>query len=684
MSTKKRVLLITVSRSTRQGIYFYLESIFRNYLILDNALTVQIDSQYPLDSYDMFLFPAQSTYQAVKDRIPKDKKILFTTRIINPVNLHKIVHIPPSSTVYLVNDTPQSAEDSIEYLQQMGFTQYHYIPFYPSCENYMPYINYAITVGEPDLVPSGVSTVINIGSRIVDISTINEIVVYFSLPASLLNEITKNYIINLVKVLKLSNSQLYSSLQMQRLYTSISNNISIGFCIYTSREKQIKQFNTSFVRLLCLSRAHLLDTNIESLFLEYNLPLDFLNDSSPDSFGFINSVGDKLLLAKKLIQQNDSEMLYMITAEAVRPPSSYPADYRGELPAMEARQDQHIHFDDYFTQDTRCKELLKKAEKIALTDYNVLIQGESGTGKEVLARAIHYASSRRQRAFIRLSPIALSRENDESELLGYEDGLSQSSRPGVHPGLLERANGGTLFIDGIEHMSLRQQSILLSAITEKRLRRVGGRQSVPLDLRIIASSTRDLFQAVSSGAFINELYFSINIMSLYTIPLRNRTDDILFILEYYLRNTLGTADFSLNAMASEEFLSFIRRYSWPGNTTEVINLSRYLISIWNSQRFSLTDLPEYMLKNSSYGKNVPLTDLDFQILQAIDGSPKIGRSRLLTLLSGQFPALTDGKIRTLLNSLAAQQLIRVNRTRGGCEITEYGRLLLSRAHDRAL
>ena len=131
MPARKRVLLITVSRSTRQGIYFYLESIFHNYLVIDTALTVQIDEKYPLDSYDMLLFPARTTLEAIRPLIPAGMKYLITTRIIDPVNLHKIIHIPPSSSVYLVNDAESSTEESIAYLRQMGFTQYQYIPFYP-------------------------------------------------------------------------------------------------------------------------------------------------------------------------------------------------------------------------------------------------------------------------------------------------------------------------------------------------------------------------------------------------------------------------------------------------------------------------------------------------------------------------------------------------------------------------
>ena len=308
----------------------------------------------------------------------------------------------------------------------------------------------------------------------------------------------------------------------------------------------------------------------------------------------------------------------------------------------------------------------------------MLIQGESGTGKEVLAQAIHYASSRREKPFIHLSPVSLSRDNPEAELLGCEDSSFSGSPSRIQAGLLEMASGGTLYIDGIEHMTLRQQSILLSAIKERQLKRTVGHQRISLDLRIIAASSRDLFQEISAGTFMNELYFSLNIMSLYTIPLRSRIDDIPFILEYYLRSTLGTADFSLSDMASDEFLSFIRHYSWPGNITEVINLSRYLISIWNSQRFSITDLPEYMLKNSTCGVDFLITDLDLRILQSIDFNPKIGRTRLLRILADDFPSLTDAKLRTILSDLAQRRLIRINKTRGGCETTEYGKLMLKR------
>ncbi len=666
---RKNVLILTIGLSAKKGIYYYLEAVFRNYLHIKALLTSQMDGTFDIESYDLIIFPSQITYEKVKQWIPESKKIIFATRIIDPANYYKIINIPPSSTVYLVNDNKDSAMEAMTQLQELGFTQYQFIPFYPGCGNYADSVSYAITVGEPEIVPAGVPTVIDVGNRIVDISTINEITSYFELPASLLNEITKYYIINFVRVLKLSNSQLYNSLENQRINQSIINNINTGFCAY-DRSGQIKQFNLAFCKQLCLHRSYLLGSNINTLFEESDFPLSILKNNTQAPAYVKNSLGEILKISNTLIMRNDADILFLCT---VNPTESVP------VPPMTPESPSHERipiylFSDYLTQDPSCQELLKKAAQIALTDYNILIQGESGTGKEVLARAIHNNSKRKKAPFVHLAAASLPSRNAEANLLGS----AGSSFTDEQSGILEKANGGTLFVDGIEHMDLQQQSILLSALTHKAITRVGGLQSIPMDFRIIASSCADLYPYMREGRFMPALYFSVNVVSLYTIPLRRRKKDISYILEYYMRNLLGNEELTLGSIFSEEFLAFVTEYDWPGNTNEAMNLCRYLNCVWRNRKFTLSDLPDYILQHADHTSDLHLSDMEKEILTEVKNYPKTGRGRLITLLQNKGIFITDASLRSSLSHLKDVEMLHVNRTRGGCEITEKGALYLKK------
>jgi len=201
----------------------------------------------------------------------------------------------------------------------------------------------------------------------------------------------------------------------------------------------------------------------------------------------------------------------------------------------------------------------------------VLIQGESGTGKELIARAIHLASDRREKCFMDINCAALTESLLEAEIFGYEKGAFTGAANSGKPGLFEVANDGTVFLDEIGEMSLPLQAKLLRVLQEKRFKRVGGVEDVEVDIRIIASTNRDLETLVQEGKFRLDLYYRLRVIPILIPPLRDRAEDIAPIARHYVE-FFSASLFKRVTELSAEALEALEAYSWPGNVRELRNV----------------------------------------------------------------------------------------------------------------
>jgi two-component system, NtrC family, nitrogen regulation response regulator GlnG len=214
-------------------------------------------------------------------------------------------------------------------------------------------------------------------------------------------------------------------------------------------------------------------------------------------------------------------------------------------------------------------DIYKTIGRVAPTDATVLIEGESGTGKELIAKAIHYHSARWSGPFVALNCSAIPRELLESELFGYERGAFTGAFE-QRPGKFEIANGGTLFLDEIGDMPLELQAKLLRVLQEKELTRVGGRELVKVDCRIIAATNQDLDRAIKQGRFREDLYFRLKVVPILVPPLRERREDIPDLISFFLEKVnreLGTTVTGV----SPEARSLLAQHHWPGNVRELEN-----------------------------------------------------------------------------------------------------------------
>lgn len=232
---------------------------------------------------------------------------------------------------------------------------------------------------------------------------------------------------------------------------------------------------------------------------------------------------------------------------------------------------------DMIAEDEGTKQLAEKAMRVAKLDTTVLLTGESGTGKEVFANFIYQNSGRVGKPFIKVNCAAIPENLIESELFGYEKGAFTGAGRDGKMGLFEMANHGTLFLDEIGDIPIHLQSKLLRAIQEKEIMRVGGVKMIPIDIRLITATNRDLKGAVANGSFRGDLYYRLNIMPIELSPLKGRKKDIK-ALAFHFVNQFNVS-YKMNKTISEEAISVLQEFDWPGNIRELENImERIMIS----------------------------------------------------------------------------------------------------------
>jgi len=226
--------------------------------------------------------------------------------------------------------------------------------------------------------------------------------------------------------------------------------------------------------------------------------------------------------------------------------------------------------EDFVGQSQAMREVFSRIHQVAATATTVFIRGETGTGKELAARAIHALGPRRDQPFVRVNCAALSAGVLESELFGHEKGaFTGADRRRL--GRFEMADGGTIFLDEVSEMNPELQGKLLRVLQEREFERVGSSETIRVDVRVLASSNRDLERAMVDGKFRADLYYRLNVVAIDLPPLRERRDDIRLLAEYFIRRFSRERGLPARALSSEA-MAMLESYDWPGNVRELANI----------------------------------------------------------------------------------------------------------------
>jgi DNA-binding NtrC family response regulator len=233
------------------------------------------------------------------------------------------------------------------------------------------------------------------------------------------------------------------------------------------------------------------------------------------------------------------------------------------------------------------------ADRVAPTDSTVLIQGESGTGKDLLAQEIHARSQREGKSFVAVNCAALPETLIESELFGYERGAFTGAAQ-QKKGRFEQAHGGTLFLDEIGDMNPVTQSKVLRALENRTVERLGGTQSIPVDVRVISATHRNLPLAIRDGKFREDLFYRLRVVTIELPPLREHKEDIPLLVEAFLQ--LHAARLGRTMRPTKDAMAALERYEWPGNVRELKNTLERTMVLSRGEEFSVSDLPEEVAK----------------------------------------------------------------------------------------
>jgi len=271
---------------------------------------------------------------------------------------------------------------------------------------------------------------------------------------------------------------------------------------------------------------------------------------------------------------------------------------RREVAQARKERAREFNFRQIVGESPAMKKMLGLAAKVAESEVSsVLLQGESGTGKDLVAKAIHYGSQRSEGPFVAINCAALPATLIESELFGYEKGAFTDAKARKE-GLFEQAEGGTLLLDEIGELELSLQAKLLRVLEEGAFRRVGGLKDIPLDVRVLAASNRDLKAESEAGRFRLDLYYRLSIIQIDIPPLRERGDDVLLLSQHYI-DTLG-ARLRRNKVTglSDEVQEVFRSYDWPGNVRELRNVIERALILEDADKITIEYLPGGLLAPS--------------------------------------------------------------------------------------
>jgi two-component system nitrogen regulation response regulator NtrX len=244
--------------------------------------------------------------------------------------------------------------------------------------------------------------------------------------------------------------------------------------------------------------------------------------------------------------------------------------------------------------------ILETIRKVAAANARVLIMGENGTGKEMVARALHELSPRAEEPFVEVNCAAIPEELIESELFGHERGAFTGA-VGRRVGKFELADGGTLFLDEVGDMSLNAQAKVLRVLQESVFERVGGTETMRVDVRVIAATNKDLLKASREGSFREDLFYRLNVVPITVPPLRERASDIPLLVEHFLQQTaseLGQAPRKVSRAAMER----LQEYAWPGNVRELKNLVERMVILSSGPGIEVSDLPDLAVAEKSEGR----------------------------------------------------------------------------------
>lgn len=690
---KKKVAIIALD--PRAAIFYgeQVQELFGEYIEV-NAYSVQEGSIMNMDRSDLYVMSTDAfdNRADVPQYIPIDGQISEILVGYSWDTVKQLQEIPAGTRALFVNMTEKMVREATTDLNQLGVNHIEFVPFYPGAE-LKEEIELAITPDEERYVPAQIKQVMNIGHRSLTSGTMIEIALKLQLEELLETEPFLDYFHRMASSNYSFDMMFTRTRRLESQFDILMNILDEGI-IGINEKAEIFAINEKAEEITGLKRSLILHKQATGI-LSYLPLIQCLKKKEKMEAKVIriNGVNVGVNIVPVLRQQECIGAFAIL--QRFNDAENRQHELRNQL--MHKGYRAKYTFDDVVGESegiVRTKDILRR---MAGTESPVLLIGETGTGKELFAHAVHLASRREQRPFVALNCGAMPENLLESELFGYEEGAFTGAKKGGRPGLFEFAHRGTLFLDEVEGMSPALQVKLLRVLQEHEIMRVGGNRIISVDVRIVAATNELLEEKVEDGSFRRDLYYRLNTLPVLIPPLRERGEDVFLLMDRFMQEAAGT--FELSEEVRQQFLS----YSWPGNIRELRNFAEYF-SFTGSPVITLQDLPPtFHMQKQVQQKPVELTiaskgaveksQQSWEAEAASLGAEEeewlfvmkilyengevgkmTGRDTILNAAREQKIYLSQLKVRTILGVLKGQGLAKGGRGRGGCHITEAGRL----------
>ena len=640
---------------------------------------------------DIYLASTTHVLDLVKDQLPANKKAVVAVRTMHIANIGKLLGVEPGTQAIVIGSTLDTANMAINIIRSFGITYLDLIPYYPGDKTLPSSVKVAISTGLNHFAPAQIETIIDLGVKGLDLSTFVELTQLLGVSKEVLNDISHYYIEEIINVsLKLQSTA--------RLNEALKRNVEVILLtvkeaiIAVNQSEDIVLINPEAEKILELNGANTVGMPLREVLPQIDLTGCLKTGES--IVHDIKRIADNyfIISANPTTDRKGTCNGAVITLRPVGEVQELETKVRRTL--RRKGNEAKYTFGEIVGESPELKRSVELGKRFAKTELTVLIQGESGTGKELFAQAIHNHSQRRSNPFVALNFAALPENLVESELFGYEDGAFTGAKKGGRPGLFEEAHLGTIFLDEIGDATLSVQKKLLRVLEEREVRRVGGSNVTPVDVRVIAATNQDLEGLVRRGEFRNDLYYRLCAVPLTIPPLRSRREDIIPLIQYFARKFRNAP-----LLIEEPLQEFLLQYTWPGNIRELQNTVKYLCSIVpDNAQVTIKDLPSYLGRNyrePNTVKNEFWPYSESRLEQVVEELEKqqalhtviailgeiraasiikqaLGRQTLMKRLLAQKNSIPEHKVRYWLKTLNEMGYVDSGVTRQGSRITKEG------------
>lgn len=665
-----KLLLVTKDVRTQRIFYKQLTDFFGNNIEI-------LLNQENIEPNQVNLVLKSSPHLTLEKTFPSEK-IIQGRRALNIEILEELVKLPPKTECLVVNNTPETTYDTIEYLENIGLDLI-FFPYYPRMENEYKKTKVAIIPKAKEMVPKGIKKVIDIGVRPLDITSIIEIGTRLHVNLDKAHLFFANYLKEMIHLSGRLMHLLNDVNKLNDILDTILNTVHDGI-IATDEENNIIKINKAVSNILGISvnKTQLLNSTFNELFPKLSIPQ---GEEGNDPKNKIVTIDNKKLVVSRTSIITENKMKGNVTAfQDVTRIQDLEHDIRKQI--QKKGFSSRYTVKDIIGNSKQVEQTIRIMKKIGKTDRTVLILGENGTGKELFAHSIHNLSQRKSGPFIPVNFAGLPESLAESELFGYDDGTFTGGSKGGKQGLFELAHNGTIFLDEIGDASLSLQILLLRVLQEQQVMRVGGRRIIPVNVRIIAATNKDLKKLVAEGKFREDLYYRLFVLPLRIPPLRERKEDIALLINKFIRENSPVMP-----LIEDDVMQKLMDYHWPGNVRELMSVIQYMTIVMEGNRITLADMPEQfkeVVQVNHLGEETLISKLKtegqldefYYILKCFCDSKmyrgNIGRGKIVEYLSKYECNLTEQQVRRRMRVLRDLQLIYSGNKGHGSKITENG------------